>query len=304
MSGRLAPSPTGDLHLGGAATFLVAWLEARSRGVPLRMRMEDLDAPRVVPGSDARLLDDLAWLGLDWDGDVTRQSTRSALYDAALARLAAAGMSYPCDCSRAEIARVASAPHEGEEVRYPGTCRDLPRDRAFKRAPSARFAVPPGCEIAFVDGLLGAQRQRVDEQVGDFVVRRGDGVVAYQLAVVVDDLEMGIDHVVRGADLLSSTARQIALARALGGTPPEYLHAPLVLGADGARLAKRAPGVRVRDHRDAGERAEQVVGVVARMLALSDGAPTTPRALLASYDRARLARGPVRAPAWPASLPG
>ena len=227
MTGRLAPSPTGELHLGGAATFLVAWLEARARGAALRLRIEDLDGPRVVSGAEARIVDDLRWLGLDWDGDVVRQSERHARYDAALAALDRAGKLYPCDCSRAEIARVASAPHAGEDLRYPGTCREKPRERAFKKAPSWRFRVPDDLEIAFVDGFLGPQRERVGETVGDFALKRGDGVYAYQLAVVVDDLAMGVDHVVRGADLLGSTARQIALARALEGRPPDYLHAPL-----------------------------------------------------------------------------
>jgi len=295
VSGRLAPSPTGELHLGGASTFLVAWLEARSRGVPLLLRVEDLDAARVAPHAEARILDDLAWLGLAWDGAPARQSTRGAAYEAALAALDAAGLVYPCDCSRAEVARIASAPHEGDEVRYPGTCRDKPRDRAFRRAPALRFAVTPGALVAFVDGLRGPQRERVDLRAGDFVLRRGDGVFAYQLAVVVDDLEMGVDHVVRGADLLPSTARQIALARALGGAPPAYLHAPLVVGEDGARLAKRAAGVTVRDHRAAATSPEALVGELARRLGLSGGAPTTPAALLATYDRARLTRGPVRA---------
>ncbi len=295
MSGRLAPSPTGALHLGGASTFLIAWLEARTRGVPLRMRVEDLDTPRVLGGAEARILDDLAWLGLDWDGELLRQSTRRAAYEAALARLDAVGKVYPCDCSRAEIARIASAPHEGEEVRYPGTCRDRPRSRPWRRPPALRFAVDEGCVESFVDGLLGPQTSRVDLDAGDFVLRRGDGVFAYQLAVVVDDLAMGIDHVVRGADLLSSTARQLALIRALGGHPPEYLHAPLVVGADGARLAKRARGVCVRDHRDDGLRGDELVGKLAGALGLSDGDPITPRELLPRYDRARLRRGPVRA---------
>lgn len=295
MSGRLAPSPTGALHLGGASTFLVAWLEARTRGVPLRMRIEDLDSARVVAAAEARILDDLAWLGLDWDGELVRQSTRHAAYEAALARLDAAGKVYRCDCSRAEIARVASAPHDGEEVRYPGTCRERPRVRPWRRPPSLRFAVDVGVTVTFVDGLLGPQSARVDVETGDFVLRRGDGVFSYQLAVVVDDLAMGIDHVVRGADLLPSTARQLMLARALGGEPPSYLHAPLVVGPDGARLAKRARGVSVRDHRDDGLRGEQLLGRVAAMLGLADGEATTPRALLSSYDRRRLVRGVVRA---------
>ena len=260
----------------------------------------------MVSGAEARIVDDLRWLGLDWDGDVVRQSERHARYDAALAALDRAGKLYPCDCSRAEIARVASAPHAGEDLRYPGTCREKPRERAFKKAPSWRFRVPDDLEIAFVDGFLGPQRERVGETVGDFALKRGDGVYAYQLAVVVDDLAMGVDHVVRGADLLGSTARQIALARALEGRPPDYLHAPLVLGPDGARLAKRAQGIKIAGHRAAGVSPDALVGALAGLIGLTDGAAASPRVLLASYDRGRVSRSAVRVPAavegfeWPA----
>lgn len=305
--GRLAPSPTGDLHLGGAATFLVAWLDARSRGGTLVMRMEDLDTARVLPGSERGLIDDLRWLGLDWDegpdegGPVGpyRQSERLDRYEHALDLLGRRGLTYLCDCSRAEIARAASAPHEGEEgPRYPGTCRPLGLERrAFRRPPAVRFAVPPGASASFVDGVHGAQRQDVDAVVGDFVLRRGDGVVAYQLAVVVDDLAMGVERVVRGADLLGSSARQMVLAGALGGEPPSFAHAPLLLGPDGARLAKRAHGVPVREQRAAGRSPDEVVGALAHAIGLSDDpGPRAARALLASYAPGRLSRAPVRVP--------
>ena len=304
--GRLAPSPTGDLHLGGAATFLLAWIEARARDGALVLRMEDLDTPRVVAGSEARLTEDLRWLGLTWDegpdvgGDVGpyRQSERSARYDDAIAELGERGLTYLCDCSRAEIARVASAPHEGEELRYPGTCRALGRTpRAWKRPPAVRFAVPRGARVRFVDGVHGVLEEDVHETVGDFVLRRGDGVFAYQLAAVVDDLAMRVDHVVRGADLLSSTARQILLAEALGGEPPSFVHAPLILGADGARLAKRSRGVPVRDQRELGRSPDALVGALAKSIGLTDDdRPRRPRDLVASYDVRRVLRGPVRLP--------
>jgi glutamyl-tRNA synthetase len=293
--GRFAPSPTGDVHLGSAATALVAWLSARAAGGRLVMRVEDIDGPRVVAGGEARQLDDLAWLGLDWDEgpDVGgphapyRQSERGVAYEAALARLEADGRLYRCDCSRAEIARVASAPHAGDEgPRYPGTCRAFGmRERTWKRPPAIRLAVPPGV-VHVDDALQGAVDEDVAARVGDFVLRRGDGVWAYQLACVVDDLAMGVTEVVRGADLLESTARQVVLARLLGGPPPAFAHVPLVVAPDGARLAKRAGGVTIRDHREAGRSPADVV----RMLAATLGLPPadTPRAMLAGFRRETL----------------
>lgn len=320
--GRLAPSPTGELHLGGAATFLVAWLEARSSGGSLVLRIEDLDPARTRPGSAEALLDDLRWLGLDWDegpdrggpGGPFTQSERSAHYEAALAALAAQGLVYCCDCSRAEIARASSAPHgpDDEGPRYPGTCRPFGlAPRPFRRSPALRFAVPEGARARFRELGVGERDERderderVDETTGDFVLRRGDGAFAYQLAVVVDDLAMGITQVVRGADLAGSTARQVLLWGLLGGDrgPPLYLHTPLVLGPAGERLAKRHRGVPVRDQREAGRSAPEVWGHLACALGLVDDArPRTPRELLGAYDRARLAREPVFAP--PALLEG
>ena len=294
--GRFAPSPTGDLHLGSAATALVAWLAARSAGATFVLRVEDIDVPRVVAGCETRQVDELRWLGLDWDegpdvgGDrgPYRQSQRLASYEEALERLRAAGLTYLCDCSRAEIARVASAPHAGDEgPRYPGTCRAFGHaPREFRRAPAVRLAVPPG-EVVVVDRWQGEVRQDVAREVGDFVLRRGDGVFAYQLAVVVDDLAMGIEEVVRGADLLESAPRQALLARLLGAEPPGFAHAPLVVGPDGERLAKRARGVPLRDRREAGETGPAVLGHLARLLGLvapGDPAPASARSLLDRVD--------------------
>ncbi|HLK10682.1 MAG TPA: tRNA glutamyl-Q(34) synthetase GluQRS [Candidatus Binatia bacterium] len=298
--GRFAPSPTGDLHLGSAAAALVAWLSARAQGGRLVLRVEDLDAPRTVAGAAARQLADLRWLGLDWDEgpDVGgphapyRQSERTARYDAALADLARRGLVYWCDCSRAEIARAASAPHPGDEgPRYPGTCRSRGmRERTWKRPPALRLRVPDRV-VTVADALHGPVTQHVADEVGDFVLARGDGVHAYQLAVVVDDLAMGVTEVVRGADLLASAPRQALLAELLGGSPPAFAHVPLVLAADGARLAKRARGATIRDLRAAGRSPADVVGLLARTLGLGEAGtgPLEARALLARFDRHALA---------------
>ncbi len=244
MRTRFAPSPTGKLHLGHARTALVGWLRARAAGGEVVLRLEDLDGPRVVAGAADAIVRDLAWLGLDWDEGEGRggpcgpyvQSERQSRYEEAVARLGAAGHLYPCTCSRKEIAAVASAPHSDEEgPRYPGTCREGPSHPGHPAALRFRMAEPsPG----FDDGLHGAVPPGLGE--GDFVVRRADGIFAYQLAVVVDDAAMGITEVVRGDDLLASTPRQIALYRALGLPTPAFLHVPLVLGADG-RAPVEAP---------------------------------------------------------------
>ncbi len=301
--GRFAPSPTGLLHLGGASTALCAWLAARAAGGAFLIRIEDLDRPRVVPGAAEAILDDLRWLGLDWDEGPDQggsagpyvQSERVHRYERALARLQRDGRTYLCDCSRAEIARIASAPHQGDEGPvYPGTCREAPLDRAFRRPPATRLRVPPGV-ISFVDRVHGEQQADVSAQTGDFVLRRGDGIFAYQLAVVVDDLEMEITEVVRGADLIGSTARQIAIASMLGGKPPSFAHAPLVLGADGSRLAKRAQGVTVRDHRVAGVSPGRLVALLAGVLGLRTDTETEvhPRDLIASFSWDRVPGEPV-----------
>ncbi|MGE5589400.1 MAG: tRNA glutamyl-Q(34) synthetase GluQRS, partial [Bacillota bacterium] len=256
VRGRYAPSPTGRLHLGNARTALLAWLHVRSQGGRFVLRVEDLDRQRSSAEAASALLEDLRWLGLDWDegpdvggpfGPYT-QSERQGLYESALGHLRDQGLLYPCYCSRAELrsdlAHVAGAPHPGEEgPPYAGTCRGLtPAERAARevagRRPSWRFLASPGT-VCYNDGLAGRVCQDVAASVGDFVVQRADGVVAYQLAVVVDDAAMGITNVLRGADLVSSTPRQLLLYQALGLTPPAFAHAPLLYGPDGARLSKR-----------------------------------------------------------------
>lgn len=290
MRGRLAPSPTGDMHLGNARTALLAWLVARSRGGEIVMRVEDLDRARVVSGAEARILEDLRWLGLDWDGEVVRQSERFAIYAAKIDELIARDLAYECACSRKEIAEAASAPH-GDEPVYPGTCRDLAKGEAAARAKSLGRGVAVrwrgGETIAFDDEVCG----RVERPVDDFVIRRADGVAAYQLAVVVDDIAMRVDHVLRADDLLSSTPRQIALWRAFDATPPRFAHVPLVLAPTGERLAKRNRPATIRDLR---ERDITSAAIIAALATSAGLAPLpTPRAFLSEFNLATLRKDPV-----------
>ena len=235
ITGRFAPSPTGPLHLGSLVAAVGSWLFARAAGGRWLVRMEDLDAPRVVDGSAEEILAALRRYGLEWDGDVVWQSRRIALYEAALATLRARGLAYDCACSRAELQRSASAPLGSEPV-YPGTCRNgLPPGRTAR---AVRFRVPPGI-VAFDDLLRGPIEEDVAACTGDFVIKRADGPFAYQLAVVVDDAAQSVTQVVRGGDLLSSTPRQIALQRALDLPTPSYAHLPLVLAPDSTKLGKR-----------------------------------------------------------------
>jgi glutamyl-tRNA synthetase len=282
MNGRFAPSPTGTLHLGNLRTALLAWLFARSAGSRFLVRMEDLDAGRVRPGSAEEQLADLAAIGLDWDGEVAYQSERTERYAAALERLDV----YECFCTRAEIRAAASAPH-GPQGAYPGTCRELTdADRARRRAegrlPALRLRANHE-RVAFEDRLLGRQEGTVD----DFVLRRADGAFAYNLAVVVDDAEQGVEEVVRGDDLADSTPRQLHLARALGLPAPAHAHVPLVLGPDGARLAKRHGAVTLREMP-----ADRARAWMLGSLGLPDRA--SPEELARAFDPAALSRGPTR----------
>jgi glutamyl-tRNA synthetase len=266
------------------------------------LRVEDIDVPRVVPGAEARIGEDLLWLGLDWDEPAVRQSERLALYERAIDRLRERGLVYACDCSRAEIARAASAPHageEGEERVYPGACRDRDPLRPMRRPPALRVRVPDEV-IAYDDVAAGHVAQNLRRDVGDFVLRRGDGIFAYQLAVVVDDIAMAVTDVVRGADLVSSTPRQIWLATALGAVPPRFTHVALVVAADGARLEKRTPRSSVRELRAAGIPPEAVVGRLAHGLGLApDDAPRSASevAKIAGTLRVRGPESPWRMPA-------
>lgn len=232
--GRFAPSPTGPLHFGSLVAAVGSYLEARTRGGRWLLRMEDLDPPREVAGAAHAILQALESHGFEWDGQVLYQSQRQAAYQAAMERLLAAGMLYPCGCTRREIAD--SAVHGIDGPVYPGTCRT---GLAAGRSARAWRVRVEDAEIGFVDGIQGTLRQNLARDVGDFVLRRADGYYAYQLAVVVDDAEQGVTHVVRGADLLDSTPRQIHLQRLLGLPLPHYAHLPVAVNARGEKLSKQ-----------------------------------------------------------------
>jgi glutamyl-Q tRNA(Asp) synthetase len=233
--GRFAPSPTGPLHFGSLVTAVGSFCLARQGGGRWLLRIEDLDTPRVVSGAADEIMRTLEGLGLEWDGEVVWQSRRVPAYEAALVRLRERGLVFACGCSRQEI--LASAPHPGEEgPLYPGTCRS---GLAAGRRPRALRIRVPDEVVCFADGLYGPVQQCLGSAVGDFVLRRADGLFAYQLAAVVDDAESGVNQVVRGADLLTSTPRQIFLHSCLGNPLPYYVHLPLVLSPDGEKLSKR-----------------------------------------------------------------
>lgn len=240
MTGRFAPSPSGRMHLGNVFSALLAWLSVKSQGGEMVLRIEDLDPDRCRPEYTETLKDDLQWLGLVWDREQTPQSQRTAAYADAFSLLENQGLVYPCYCNRAEL-HAASAPHASDgRILYGGTCRDLtPAQRAEKtKAPAWRLKVPDR-EYGFTDGLQGTFSENLAENCGDFIIRRADGVYAYQLAVVTDDADGGITQVVRGMDLLDSTPRQLYLYDLLDKKPPEFYHVPLLLSADGRRLSKR-----------------------------------------------------------------
>ena len=276
--GRIAPSPTGALHLGNARTFMIAWLRARSLGGKLIFRMEDLDHPRDKPGAAAAAVEDLKWLGFDWDEEFV-QSERKDVYRAALERLG--DRAYPCVCSRKDVESAQSAPHDGEQLRYPGTCRGRfvtwsdayrflnPQPSAHDsqppsaRLPCWRFRVDLGETVSFVDAFAGPFSQDVAATLGDFPLARDEGGAGYTLACTVDDIAMGVTEVVRGDDLLAATPAQMLVARALGATPPRYCHVPLVVGRDGRRLAKRHGDTRISSFRAEGRSPEDIIGFLA-----------------------------------------
>nr|WP_063047077.1 tRNA glutamyl-Q(34) synthetase GluQRS [Nocardia pseudovaccinii] len=285
-AGRYAPSPSGDLHIGNLRTAVLAWLFARSTGRRFVLRIDDLD--RVRPGAEQRQLADLAAIGLDWDGPVVRQSDRLPHYRAAIDRLTAAGLTYECYCTRREIQQAATAPH-GPLGHYPGTCRDLTEaERAAHRTdgrPAALRLRASATEFEITDELHGRYRGPVD----DVVLRRGDGIPAYNLAVVVDDAEQGIDQVVRGDDLLPSTPRQAYLATLLDLPVPHYAHVPLVLNAAGKRLAKRDGAVTLADQLALGNTPDRVAAALASSLGYP---PISPAELLDEFDPAALTQEP------------
>ncbi|MEQ8745797.1 glutamate--tRNA ligase family protein [Pyruvatibacter sp.] len=265
---RLAPSPTGALHLGNARTFVVNWIMARQRGWRIVMRMEDLDGPRVKTWAVNACYDILTWLGLDWDEGPLTQSADMQPYREAMHRLAATGAAYPCELTRREIEEARSAPHPGEASRenwYDPALRPPLHARDFDDAGDANWRyVTPDRDVAFEDAFAGPQSWNPGRTTGDFVVWTRHGQPAYQLAVVIDDHRQGVTQVVRGDDLLDSAARQMLLYEALElGSGPTWRHLPLVVGEDGRRLAKRHGDTRLATYREAGVRAERVLGLLA-----------------------------------------
>ncbi len=309
VRGRFAPTPSGLLHLGNAGTALLAWLQARSENGEIVLRMEDIDVPRCKPEWAECCLRDMRWLGLDWDeGPDTcgacgpyEQSKRGKGYEEAMERLLAEGSLYPCYCSRADLLAAGSAPHglQAEGPVYPGTCRGLSaaerKERETKKTPSLRFAMPDN-PVSFADGIAGLQSFEA-RAGGDFVVKRADGIVGYQLAVVVDDAAMGITDVLRGWDLLDSTPRQLMLAEALGVQLPRYAHAPLLLGPDGKRLAKRHGDIAIAVLRESGYWPEGIVGLLGWLYGLIDRPePMRARELIPDFKLELIPHGSVTLP--------
>lgn len=313
---RLAPSPTGAQHLGNARTYLLAWLSARSRNAEIQLRIEDIDSPRTKPGAQQQVLEDLTWMGLDWDTGPIIQTQRLDRYREVFAELQRRELVYPCTCTRSDIAAAASAPHAGQEGPiYPGTCanRSAGDEHALGSTPYAwRFRVAacpqmatgpvaaewtstlPTAPVTFQDLVAGPQACDVPRELGDFVIVKHDGTPAYQLAVVVDDHDFGVTEVVRGDDLIPSTFRQLLLYQTFGWTPPEFAHVPLVVGPDGRRLAKRHGDTRISLLRESGIPAARLIGWLAWTCGLQDSPePVTPQALVNRHRWDRLPREPV-----------
>ena len=307
--GRLAPSPTGALHIGNVRTFMVAWLRARSQGGKVVFRMEDLDHPRDKPGAAAAAVEDLRWLGFDWDEEFV-QSERRDVYRDALSFLRERGLAYPCVCSRRDVESAQSAPHSGEQLYYPGTCRgrfatwsDAQSRLSPPRTPCWRFKVSENSAIAFDDAFAGHFEQDVSAVLGDFPLARDEDGAGYTLACVVDDLLMGITEVVRGDDLLPATPAQVLVARALEPwlaqrgmptLPPAYCHVPLVVGPDGRRLAKRHGDTRISTLRTAGAAPEGILGFLAASCGwVTHGEQTTLAELIPRFSLAAIPREPL-----------
>ena len=291
VRGRFAPSPSGRMHLGNAFSALLAWLSARSTGGEMVLRIEDLDPARSRREYAQAIMDDLRWLGLDWDIRAEDQSRRGDAYEAALERLRALGLLYPCYCSRDQL-HAASAPHASDgRIIYAGACRDLtPAQRALKPPTRCLRARVPAETVAFDDGLQGRQALDLASEWGDFIVRRADGVAAYQLAVVVDDAACGVTEVVRGRDLLSSTPVQLWLYRVLDLTPPAFYHVPMLMSESGKRLSKRDRALDLGELRKAWP-PQKAVGLLAWRCGLIDRwEAISPRELVADFDWRRVHR--------------
>lgn len=303
ITGRFAPSPSGRMHLGNAFSALLAWLSVRSVGGRMILRLEDLDTDRCKPAYCDQIEEDYRWLGLDWDeggsagGDCYYQSRRSHFYAEALQMLEEKGLIYPCFCTRGQL-HAASAPHRSDgTLLYAGTCRHLTAaqrlERAKVRKPALRIRVPE-IRVTVEDGLQGTYSQLLSRDCGDFILRRSDGIFAYQLAVVVDDGLMGVNQVVRGEDLLSSTPRQLWLQQVLGYPAPAYCHVPLLYGEDGHRLSKRQKDMDLGALRQQGKRPEEVVGQLAFWAGLLDKPePVRAAELIGAFDWNKVGKAPI-----------
>lgn len=307
IRGRFAPTPSGFMHIGNGWTAVIAWLQARRAGGQFVLRMEDIDIQRCKPQLAQQAVDDLRWLGLDWDEGPDlggpcapyTQSQRIELYEAALARLESKNKLYPCFCTRAELQAVASAPHglSTEGPAYTGTCRCLTpeqqEERIASKTPSLRFIVDDHAIVSFEDGIAG--KQVLPQGLGgDFVVKRADGIISYQLAVVIDDAAMGITDVVRGYDLLDSTPRQLLLYNTLELSSPRFAHVPLLLGKDGNRLAKRHGDTSIASLRASGISPEQIIGWIAYLAGqLSKPEKLSLYELLSIFQLSRIPKKPI-----------
>jgi len=302
--GRLAPSPTGELHLGHARTFLLAFWHTRSRGGHMRLRIDDLDAERLRPGMSERALEDLEWLGLTWEGEVLWQSKRSDAYRAVASQLLAQGLAFPCVCSRSELERVQSAPHtEDRELRYPGTCRarfaSWEAAQGVSGGAAVRFQTGTAA-VSVSDAFAGLHEFDVQREVGDFVILRRDGAASYQLATVVDDAAQGVTEVVRGDDLLPSAARQTLLYQSLDLPTPEWVHVPLVVDEQGQRLAKRNSPLSLLALRQAGVDPRAVVKWVANSVGIPSSERVRAEELVPEFRLERVPQGiaQLSAEAW------
>jgi glutamyl-tRNA synthetase len=294
---RLAPSPTGALHLGNARTFLINWILARQNGWRIILRIEDIDGPRIKAGADKQAIEDLRWLGIDWDEGPIYQLPRIPIYRAAIEQLIESKQAYPCVCSRKEVELAASAPHaEDGAAIYPGTCRnkyssiEQARTESAKE-PAIRFRVPD-LLMKWDDLFGGSMMMNPAKELGDFVIAKADGTPSYQLAVVVDDAAMGVTQVVRGDDLLDSTPRQLLLYAALGMSEevPLYFHLPLIVGEDGRRLAKRHGDTRLSHYRESGVSPQRILALMAKWCGMGECKRIELRDLLDRFDLDRLPR--------------